>query len=158
MVKIFVQCLVFVWQDDKIHLLLQKRQNTSYLDGFYSTPGGQLKTGEHPTQAMIRELKEELDMNNTNIPKLYKIISRTDGVDTYLDLYYILLCKDENTYSYKNNEPDLCSELKLFKSDQLNWSKINPNLRELLISMDYCLDAIVQTEQQKSNLLELYNL
>ncbi|HEY4486457.1 MAG TPA: NUDIX domain-containing protein [Candidatus Paceibacterota bacterium] len=40
--------------------LLGQRKNTGYWDGKWSTPSGHVKDGELPSQAVIREAREEL--------------------------------------------------------------------------------------------------
>lgn len=41
-------------------ILLIRRANTGYRDGFYACPGGRLDGGESVTQTAIREAREEL--------------------------------------------------------------------------------------------------
>ena len=48
-------------EDDKI--LLQRRFNTGYKDGNYSLPAGHLDDNESITQALVREVKEEIDLD-----------------------------------------------------------------------------------------------
>ncbi len=49
--------------DDKI--LCVKRGKGRALEGFYEFPGGKIKEGESKTSALIREIKEELDIDIT---------------------------------------------------------------------------------------------
>lgn len=44
--------------DDKIWI--QKRKNVDHLMGYWEFPGGKLQSNELPTQALVRELQEEL--------------------------------------------------------------------------------------------------
>lgn len=50
-------CYLLCIKDGKI--LLHRRQNTGYIDGFYSTPSGHIEPQELPTNCAVRELKEE---------------------------------------------------------------------------------------------------
>jgi mutator protein MutT len=49
---------IFIIQDGK--LLLTRRANTGWMDGYLVAPGGHIEKGETPRIAMLRELKEEL--------------------------------------------------------------------------------------------------
>lgn len=58
--KIFVQAVI--WHNNKI-LLAKKRIDILHpVAGAWHFPGGQIKEMEHPQQAVIREVKEELDL------------------------------------------------------------------------------------------------
>jgi 8-oxo-dGTP pyrophosphatase MutT (NUDIX family) len=48
--------LVAIWYDDRILLI-----KNSYV-GYYSLPGGYIKSGERPVDAAVRELREELSL------------------------------------------------------------------------------------------------
>ena len=44
-------------------ILLSKRPKNKHLAGFWEFPGGKIETNEVPEIALIREIKEELDIN-----------------------------------------------------------------------------------------------
>ena len=44
-------------------ILLSKRPKNKHLAGFWEFPGGKVETNEVPETALIREIKEELDIN-----------------------------------------------------------------------------------------------
>ncbi len=48
-------------KDDKV--LIARRCNTGYEDGNYQVPAGHIDAGELPTEAMIREAKEEVGID-----------------------------------------------------------------------------------------------
>ena len=62
-VKIVVS-LALINDDDKI--LLSKRPENKHLSGFWEFPGGKVKAGEVPEIALIREIKEEIDIDINN--------------------------------------------------------------------------------------------
>lgn len=51
---------VYVFLERNGHILLMRRYNTRYQDGNYSVPSGHIESAELPTEAIIRETKEEV--------------------------------------------------------------------------------------------------
>ena len=49
--------------NDADEILLTKRPKNKHLAGFWEFPGGKVETGEVPENALVREIKEELDIN-----------------------------------------------------------------------------------------------
>ena len=58
--------------DASDQILIAKRPNKKHLSGFWEFPGGKVEKGESPEYALIREVKEELniDINNKCIAPL----------------------------------------------------------------------------------------
>ena len=52
--------------NDADEILLSKRPKNKHLAGFWEFPGGKVETGEVPEIALIRDIKEELDININN--------------------------------------------------------------------------------------------
>ena len=52
--------------NDNEEILLSKRPKNKHLSGFWEFPGGKVETGEVPEIALIREIKEEIDININN--------------------------------------------------------------------------------------------
>ena len=49
--------------NDADEILISKRPKNKHLAGFWEFPGGKVETNEVPEIALIREIKEELDIN-----------------------------------------------------------------------------------------------
>ena len=52
--------------DANNQILIAKRPDKKYLSGFLEFPGGKVERGESPENALIREVKEELNININN--------------------------------------------------------------------------------------------
>ena len=106
-------------------ILLQKRQNTGWMDDMYDLcVGGHLEKGELIKEGMVRETREEIcinvDTNDLNLVNvLYDI--NPDGI-SYLNFYFAV---KKYGGEIKIGEPEKCSELL--------WADIN-NLPDNLIS------------------------
>lgn len=121
---------MIIYQDNKI--LLQKRKGSKLWPGYYALPAGHIDSGENQYDALLREAKEELDIdiNIKNIINSYVVLRRNyfkiDGkqLEPYID-YYFEIKKYEGTP--KIVEKDKCEEL--------IWADIN-NLPEPFINYE----------------------
>jgi len=52
--------------DTSNQILIAKRPNKKHLSGLWEFPGGKIEKGESPENALIREVKEELNININN--------------------------------------------------------------------------------------------
>ena len=104
---------------DKI--LLAKRPSHKHLAGFWEFPGGKVETGESPESALIREIKEEIniDINNKCIAPLS--FSEFDYKEFQL-LLLLYVCRrwEGEPKSMENNE------LKWVKPNMLRKYKMPP--------------------------------
>ncbi len=113
--KIIPASYLLLLKDEKI--LMIRRYKTGYQDGNYSLPAGHVEDGESATEALIREVKEEI---NINIKKediiCIHTIYRQAGDSTRVDFYY-----EVKNWSgdIKNNEIDKCDDISWFNIDSL---------------------------------------
>jgi len=101
-------------KSDKI--LLSRRYQTGYMDGWYSLPAGHVDEGETVEDCLIREVREEIGVGlKKKDIKLVHVMHRKEH-DIRLDFFY-------TTKKYKgkpkNLEPKKCDDLKWFKLDSL---------------------------------------
>lgn len=111
-----VAVYLILHKDNEILLLL--RDNTGFMDGRYSLVAGHVEAGETPSEAMIREAKEEANLDIQPEDLIPAMISYRNTPDnpTYVDFYFH--CSHWQGEIH-NNEPDKCAELKFFAQDSL---------------------------------------
>lgn len=112
-------------------ILLMRRKDTGFADGFYSMPAGKLEPKESVENAIIREVKEEIniDIKNETL-KTIQVMNR-NGIDRERIDYFFTV--DRWNGEIKNNEPNKCDDLKWFDLDYLPENTI-PYIKEAIIN------------------------
>ena len=104
-------------------ILLSKRPEKKHLSGFWEFPGGKVEEGETPEKALIREVKEELniDINNKCIAPLSFSEFNYNNFQLLLLLY---ICRrwDGEPMSMENNrlewvKPNMLRDYKMPPAD-----------------------------------------
>ena len=101
---------LFLQKDNKI--LISRRYNTGYQDGIYQVPAGHVDEGELPTEAMVREAKEEVGIEVR--PEDLEIVHvsyrpKHDQTDNRVDFFFRV---KKWQGEVKNMEPNKCDDLK----------------------------------------------
>ena len=125
---------LIIKSDDKIILL--KRKNTGYADGYYSFVAGHVEKGESFTMCIIREAREEagIEINEDDL-NLVHIMYRKDKnnkENERIDFFYEI---NKWKGSIVNLEPEKCSELKWFSKSNLPKNTI-PYIRKTLVNIE----------------------
>lgn len=98
---------VFVVNGSKV--LLSRRANTGWMDGYLCPPGGHVELGETPAMAMIREIQEELGVTVKQEDLEFACVAaRNTPAGEAVAYEFIIRDKD---YTFTNAEPEKCSEL-----------------------------------------------
>lgn len=98
------------------NILLSKRKNTGYLDGWYSLPAGHIEDNESITNGTIREIKEEVGIYlGQNDIQLVHVMHRKEN-DIRMDFFFIA---DSWEGEPNNIEPEKCEELTWFPIEKL---------------------------------------
>lgn len=108
------------WNEGKLEILLQKRRNTGYMDGYYDfAASGHIEKNESAKAAMVREAKEELGIDIAKEDLQFSSVVHKNLVrdeTSYFNFYFY-------TEKYLGvphvNEPEKCSEIKWFPIDAL---------------------------------------
>ena len=106
--------LILQKQDE---VLLMKRKDTGFKDGFYSLVSGHVDKGENFREAMVREAKEEVGINvDKEDLETANVIHRDSDQRTYVDIFFIA---DEWEGEPENLEPGKHGEISWFKKKNL---------------------------------------
>jgi 8-oxo-dGTP diphosphatase len=110
----FEAVLIVVLKGNKV--LLHKRKNTGWMDGWYDLPSGHVDSGESILEAAVREVYEEVGI---------KISTRN------LELFHVSQANTDKSYTYfifkteawegqpHLKEPDMAEELDFYPLDSL---------------------------------------
>lgn len=111
-------------------ILLTRRQNTGWHDGWYGMPAGKVEVDELPVAGLMREAREEIgvDLDPEDISFAHAMYREHDGHDAWAD-YIFLVQDDAAKYTPTNAEPEKCDDLRWFPVDQLPINMI-PNNRQ----------------------------
>lgn len=109
-------------------ILLLRRANTGYRDGYYDMPAGHLEAGETLRQAMVRELEEETGLvAQEEDMHFLELLHRISGDRVYLDVFFELKTWQGEPAIM---EPEKCDDLGWFPSDKL--PNIVPHQRQVI--------------------------
>jgi 8-oxo-dGTP pyrophosphatase MutT (NUDIX family) len=135
--KIIPASYLALIKDGKI--LMQRRFNTGFMDGYYSLVAGHVDKGENFTGAIIRETKEEagIDFKPEDL-KMVHIMHRdskidypqgvAEGVNERVDAFFMA---DKWEGEIKNIEPHKCDDLSWFDVKNLPENTI-PYVKEAI--------------------------
>lgn len=113
--QIPISVFILLKKQDKILLLYRK--NTSFNSDKWSLPAGRVESGESATNAMVREAKEEIDID-INLEDLSSPLVMHNHDDQGERMHLFFVCEKWNGEP-KNNEPHKCGEIKWHKVSEL---------------------------------------
>lgn len=105
---------VYLFLEKDGQVLLGRRRNTGYLDGYYQVPAGHVEEGELPTEALIREAKEEVGIDLTNNDIELAHVSYRPKHDETGDRVDFFFKAKKWSGEVTNVEPDKCDDLNWF--------------------------------------------
>lgn len=111
-------------------VLLMKRQNTGFCDNMYCLPAGKLENNESVSVGMIREAKEELDIDIEKF-EVNHVMNRKGNDFNRIDYFFII---KKYRGSIKNNEPNKCIDL--------IWADINSLPDDTIGYIEYAINCI----------------
>ncbi len=113
-------------------VLLARRFQTGYEDGKYSVPAGHVEAGETFSEALIREVGEEVGITlDSHQVRLGHIMHRKSSDSERIDVFFVAeVWRGDIT----NREPEKCDDLDWFAFDQLPENTI-PYIRQALMNI-----------------------
>lgn len=106
----FLASVYLIIKNSEGKILFQRRQGTKLWPDFLALPAGHVDERENVYEAVIREAKEELNIDITmeNIIDTFVVNRRNKSLMPYFDVYFEI-----NDYKGQImiNEPEKCSEL-----------------------------------------------
>ena len=103
--------------EGKEEILLQKRMNTGYMDGYWDfSASGHVENHESMKMATVREAKEELGINIKIEDLEFITLIHKNTTPIYYNGYFKANRWEKEP---KVNEPDKCEEIKWFIIDNL---------------------------------------
>ncbi len=100
-------------------ILLMRRQNSGYYDGWYSVPAGHVEEGELPIDCLIRETEEEIGikLEKENIKPAHAMYrTKHDETGDRADYFFVATKWDGEPVIA---EPHKCDEMRWFPKDAL---------------------------------------
>lgn len=119
----------FIQHDNKV-LIVRRSQNESFLPGYYEMPGGKVEFGETAEDALIREIKEELNLKIKPMQP-FSVFSYTSSNSTKhtIDIQFKAELDDDVNNIKLSKEHD---DYKLVSEDELNEYKISALMKEVI--------------------------
>ena len=112
--------------NDKV--LLIKRFNTGFCDNMFSLPAGHVEKGENVCDAMIRETKEEINIDVSKDLRIVQVMNRKGTDQERIDYFFL---SEKWSGDINNNEPNKCSLIK--------WVDINKLPRNTIPYVKYAI-------------------
>lgn len=126
---------VYLILRDGDRILLARRANTGYQDGLYSVPAGHIDANELPTEALVREIKEEIGIAIHPAHARFVHISfrpKHDATGDRVD-YYFEARQWEGEVT--NQEPHKCDDLRWVSVAELP-ENTSPHVRAALEAVE----------------------
>ena len=114
----FLSAIYMIIKNEKGEILFQRRCGSKLWPDFLGLPAGHVDKGEDVYQALVREAREELniDINVKDIEDTFVVNRINKNLKPYYDIYFVI-----KNYKgiIKINEPNKCQELKWVLLDNM---------------------------------------
>ena len=139
----YIKSSVYVAVTREQTVLLQRRQNTGYADGYLSLVAGHLLPGENAVAAAVRELQEEVGIDCAlEDLRMEGIVHRPSVEGGQLARVDFLVSLPNYMGHWENREDDLASEIV--------WADLNDLPRDLAPEVDFLLKRFTSTDPREA--------
>ena len=108
---------VYLLLKENNKVLLMRRFNTGWMDGMYTLPAGHMDGGETAQMAMIREAKEEINIDI--LPEDLSVVHIMHRKSTDSEYFDIFLEVTKYTGELSNNETNKCDRINFYSIESL---------------------------------------
>lgn len=124
---------VHAFLERKDQILLLKRYNTGHNDNKWSVPAGRLESGESISQAVVREVKEEVGLS-IEVDSLSRplIMHHKDERGERIYAFFMI---EKWLGKEVNMEPDKCSEINWFNRKDIPENLV-PHVKKALFDIE----------------------
>ena len=144
----FLSAVYLIIKNNKNEILLQRRCGTKLWCGYLALPAGHIDKGENAYEAVIREAREELDIEIKfdDICDTFVVNRRNKSLLPYYDIYFEI-----NNYKgiIKINEIEKCSELVWCDINQLPDDMIDYEKIALTNNINGIKFSVVDVDNEK---------
>lgn len=120
----FYAAVFGIIRDLEWKILMVKRKNTGYMDGYYGLPAGHIEWTETPTVAIQREIQEEVWVTvEIDDLRLVNITHRINEDRVVIDFYYEVLSYSGTPYNAEPEKSECISWINWKKEEQLQFKE-----------------------------------
>jgi mutator protein MutT len=129
--KVIPASYLILKKDDQI--LLSRRFNTGYFDGWYGVPAGHIELGEQPTECIIREAQEEIGilLSKEEIELVHTMYRIQDKEENRVDFFFLA---EKWSGEIKNMEPNKCDDIRWYPLSNLP-ENLTPHTRVAITAL-----------------------
>ena len=145
----FLAAVYLIIKNEEGKILLQRRQGSKLWPGFLALPAGHIDEGENAIDAVIREAREELniEISEDDIIDSFVVNRRNKSLKPYFDVYFEIS-------SYRGNitinEPEKCSELKWCDINNLPYDMIDFEVEAIENRREGITFSVIGTDNEKT--------
>ena len=149
----FLSSVYMIIKNKEGQILLQRRKGTKLWPGYLALPAGHIDKGENAYEAVIREVKEELDITFTedNIIDTFVVNRKNKSLPPYYDIYFEI--KDYKG-TVKINEPNKCSELVWCSIENLPYDMIDFEKEAIINNQKGIKFSVIYVDNEKKLIKE----
>jgi mutator protein MutT len=121
-----IPAVFLILKNDDSEVLLSQRLNTGFSDGNYGLVAGHVENGETATNALIREVKEEIGITVKEDDLCMSHVMYYGSRSAIYQAVFFFFTATQWQGEIANTEPEKCSDLRWFAIDNLPENIVSP--------------------------------